>query len=392
MSTSSILRSTLINVVNPRLRRYTNSGLIASIIFAGMSGGTVYLFFIHSSGCSDEVTSRFVDVKDSWPGEHGYRIQEFYSDELNTPAILSKEIGTSGPKQEYAMHTGTGGAPSGRLTSPTLVRSIHVCISGTPHEIIAKNHHDYCTSETDNTCAVSILSKSYCHLDMALLRAQAAAAGQGEPGGDGRGIAAILRMTANDTSPWLPSYLADKAVNNGWCTTTLANEGWALESIKRSACFATCSSNCGVVCGQGTFRTLCGDPNGDMYTKDLLGCVGCPPSSDEHFQTPYNALPVQVGIQYEVLTHTLTCPSYVASFGVALGFTGLIEMLFTLLVVGIFLVVGVSRDTEGSGISKVKSALTAATEGQRDEEMLELERKMAELKQALAQQSRAQKV
>ena len=61
MSTSSILRSTLINVVNPRLRRYTNSGLIASIIFAGMTGGTVYLFFIHSSGCCSPTrrSSRF---------------------------------------------------------------------------------------------------------------------------------------------------------------------------------------------------------------------------------------------------------------------------------------------------------------------------------------------
>jgi hypothetical protein len=166
-----ILNSTIINAVNPRLRRYTRAPFIAALVFLGMTGGTLALFFVHSSGCSTEINMRLEDVKDSWPSEHGYRLYEFYSEEMNTPAIASNPT----PQQEMQMRSGNSGSPRNRLLSPTIVRHVHVCIYDVPHEIVTRNHHDYCTAENDATCTTSILTKSYCNLDLMVRAARRSA-------------------------------------------------------------------------------------------------------------------------------------------------------------------------------------------------------------------------
>jgi len=55
---AALAGSTLINFVNPRLRRYTRSTLVAALVFVGLAAGTAFIFQNSLQSCTEDFSTR----------------------------------------------------------------------------------------------------------------------------------------------------------------------------------------------------------------------------------------------------------------------------------------------------------------------------------------------
>ena len=62
---AALAGSTLINFVNPRLRRYTRSTLVAALVFVGLAAGTAFIFQNSLQSCTEDFSTRYA----MWPTE-----------------------------------------------------------------------------------------------------------------------------------------------------------------------------------------------------------------------------------------------------------------------------------------------------------------------------------
>jgi len=274
------------------------------------------------------VVDRYEVVQSSWPLGHIKRLKKIYSDETQ-----------AGP----------------RFSTPQVERQIHVCVSNWPYELVSHNHHGVCMTD-DDTCTTGLVGLMYCDLDIIAVV---------DNSNDDQDVLMTLgRMQngAGEQDAWMQS-------SAGYCAenTQMVSEWQAYILNVQNG-------------GDASKRTTCASSVEGYWQRQSAGGS----------LAGYNVLERGVvNVEYEITSRTTICPSATATAGIALGFTGLIELIMTVVVVFSLLSCGAIEDTEavGKGLApKLKGAVKTAQHEEVPGYVKELQRELAELKAAQKKQ------
>ena len=175
--------STLINLVNPRLRRYTKPRFLAALVLFGTTIGALLIFGALVTSCTAVTDSRVEVYAGQWPAWHANAIRRFYANER--PMARS-------------------------VTAASVEVKVHVCVhDDAPYELITEPHHgkNHLSWSADNP--YGLVFAIPCDLELERTASNPAS----NPAIQDN----VIRMYGGST--WAPS-----KSNGGWCTAGRKDE------------------------------------------------------------------------------------------------------------------------------------------------------------------------
>jgi hypothetical protein len=329
-----LLLRAFVNLVNPRLHRYSKPALLAALIFVP----TLAIFVIVNvlmNSCSYDTDVQHVQHQASWTGGHQEFLERVYS-------------GDSWDSQ------------SSLLRAVTRKRT-HVCISAEPYELKAFPHPEYC-SGIDEPCARQLIRPEPCIMDTDRFinnEHPESAAHMFYVGG--------WSIDPGMGPPAPPSFW-------GYCgsSTSMAEE--MLDHVRsrvladRNLTTLPSDWTFGMFPGDSHHRINCGQRGGHTYdavisaneagwgsmrdnaaVEHYLDRKACDPGADNPNCMPctegdticrggwefasMDYIETVVVVQYQITRQRMMCPAASQVFGAALGYWAAIEVLFTILFV-----------------------------------------------------------